>query len=302
VTFSGILPAIVTPLDENEEFLPKSFELLLERLYGAGAHGVYVSGQTGEGLLQPVTAREQVIEAAVKSSPKGKTVIAHVGAHRTADAIRLAKHASKQGAHAVSSLPPIGAYSYEEVKRYYAALAAASDVPLFVYYFPEFSQAIASLEAQRDLLSIPNVIGLKFTDFDLYRLSLLKRAGACVFNGHDEVLAAGLLMGADGGIGTFYNLVPELFVQVYDQARAGDWPAARATQDRINELIEITLRFPMLPAIKTMLTWSGIACGPCLKPRRALSADEESGLAELLSASSFAGAAFATPRCSKPAT
>jgi dihydrodipicolinate synthase/N-acetylneuraminate lyase len=39
----------------------------------------------------------------------------------------------------------------------------------------------------------------------------IKQAGAVVFNGRDEVLAAGLLMGADGGIGTFYNVLPELF-------------------------------------------------------------------------------------------
>ena len=292
MTFSGILPAVVTPLDENEEFRAKSFELLLERVYGAGAHGVYVSGQTGAGLLQSTGAREQVIEAAVKNSPKGKTVIAHVGARRTADAIRPAKHASRIGAAAVSSLPPIGAYSFEEVKSYYETLAAAADVPLLVYYFPEFSRAIATLEEQRELLTIPNVIGLKFTDFNLYRLSLLKRDGACIFNGHDEVLVAGLLMGADGGIGSFYNLAPELFVQLYDQAHDGDWFAARATQDRINELIELTLRFPMLPAIKTMLTWSGIACGPCFRPRRGLTAEEESRLAGMLRESSFAGAGF----------
>ncbi len=296
MTFSGILPAVVTPLDDNERFLPASFERLLARLYEAGAHGVYVSGQTGEGLLQPLADRELVIQAAVRNSPKDRTVIAHVGAWRTADAIRLARHAARAGAHAVSSLPPIGLYSLEEVKAYYAALAAASDIPVIVYYFPELSQAIATLDAQRELLAIPNVIGLKFTGFDLYSLSKLKQAGAVVFNGHDEVLAAGLLMGADGGIGSFYNLVPELFVDVYNSARAGNWAAARAAQDRINELIEITLRFPMLPAIKTMLGWSGIPCGRCFHPRRALTPDEETRLAALLADSSFAEAAFATRR------
>lgn len=291
---SGILPAVVTPLDENEEFAPRSFELLLERVYSAGVHGVYVSGQTGEGMLQPIAAREQVIEAAVKNAPPGKIVIAHVGAYRTADAIRLVKHASRLGAAAVSSLPPIGAYSFEEAKAFYEVLAAASDVPLLIYHYPELAKSIANLDAQRKLLTIPNVVGLKFTDFDLYSLSKLKQGGACVFNGHDEVLAAGLLMGADGGIGSFYNLVPELFVQLYNQARGGDWSAARATQDRINELIEITLHFPMLPAVKTMLTWSGIPCGPCFGPRRALAPEERKRLAEMLHASSFSDAAFAT--------
>jgi len=296
VNLSGILPAIVTPIDEAEEFTFRSLELLLERLYEAGSHGVYVSGNTGEGLAQPIADREKVIEATVRNTPKGRTVVAHVGAHRTKDAIRLAKFSAKAGVQAVSSLPPIGAYSLQEVKDFYAALAAASDCPVLVYYFPQFSQVIATLEAQRELLTVPNVIGLKFTDFDLYSLSQLKLTGATVFNGHDEILAAGLLMGADGGIGSFYNLVPELLVEVWDKARAGDWAGARATQDRINELIELTLRYPMLPAIKTMLAWSGIDCGPCFAPRCRLTADQEDGLAGALAASSFRDAVFAAPR------
>ena len=295
MNFRGILPAIVTPLDENEEFVPRSFELLIERLYGAGVHGVYVTGQTGEGLQQPLAQREKVIDAAIKNSPEGKLVIAHVGAHRTRDSLRLAKFASRAGVAAISSLPPIGAYSFGEVRDYYAALAAASECPVLVYHYPEVSAATATLEAQRELVRIPNIIGLKFTDFDLYRLSRLKQSGAVIFNGHDEILAAGLLMGADGGIGSFYNLVPELFVDVYGKARAGDWAGARATQEQINELIELTLRFPMLPAIKTMLAWSGIPCGPCIAPRCALTDEEESRLAAMLRNSSVAAASFAAP-------
>jgi N-acetylneuraminate lyase len=295
VSFAGILPAAVTPLDGDERFAARSFERLLERLYEAGAAGVYVSGHTGEGLLQPVADREKVIDAAVRNSPNDRTVIAHVGALRTADAVRLARSAARAGVHAVSSLPPIGQYSFEEVKAYYARLAAAAEVPVLIYYFPEYSAAISTLAAQRELLAIPGVAGIKFTSFDLYSLSLLKRSGAVVFNGHDEVLAAGLLMGADGGIGSFYNLVPELFVEIYERARDGDWAGARAGQDAVNELIEITLRFPMLPAIKTMLGWSGIPCGPCFAPRRRLAPDEQASLAAMLAASSFAGRRFARP-------
>ena len=291
----GILPAAVTPIDEEERFQPAAFEALLERLYEAGVHGVYVSGNTGEGLAQPLEDRERLIEAAVRNSPRGKLVIAHVGAWRTADAIRLARHASRLGAAAISSLPPVGEYGFEEVKQYYADLAAVSDPPLFVYYYPAFSQAIASLSALEELLEIPNVAGIKFTGFDLYTLSLLKQSGAVVFNGHDKVLVAGLLMGADGGIGSFYNLVPELFVELYEKAARGDWPAARAAQSRINELIRLTLEFPMLPAIKKMLEWSGIACGPCFRPRRPLAPEQERRLAEALAVSSFASAPFARP-------
>jgi len=285
---SGILPAVITPFDQAGDFAVGAFERLVVRLYAAGVDGLYVNGQTGEGLLQSVEQRKRVAEAAVRLTPPGKQVIVHVGAHRTADAVELARHAAKIGAHAVSSLPPPGPYSFAEVRAYYEAVAAASELPVLVYYFPAVSAGVRTLEEIEQLLAIPKVVGLKFTDFDLYKVSVLKRHGCrTVFNGHDEVLAAGLLMGADGGIGSFYNLIPELFVEVFRLARENRWEGARQVQLRINELVEIGLRFPLIPAIKTILSWQGIACGEALAPRRPLTAAESQRLRDMLRRSSF---------------
>lgn len=284
---SGIFPAVVTPFDEHENFAPAAFERVLDRLYAAGIDGLYVNGQTGEGLLQPVEPRKRVAEVALRSTPKGKSVIVHVGAYRTADAVELARHAATIGVHAIASLPPLGPYSFAEVRAYYRALAAVSDLPILVYYFPEICPAVQGIQQILELLEIPNVIGLKFTDFDLYKLSLLKKRSCVIFNGHDEVLIAGLLMGADGGIGSFYNLIPELFVEAFGLVRQNQWDAARQVQSRINELVEIGLRFPLVPAIKTMLRWQGLDCGQALAPRRRLTDEESSRLRDLLQASSF---------------
>ena len=183
--FRGVLPAVLTPLRDGEEFAPAAFERLLERLYDTGVHGMYVSGQTGEGLLQPVSMRRQVTEVAARNTPRGRSVIIHVGAASTTDAVALARHAASCGVSAVSALPPAGSYSFREVKAYYEAIAAAAGIPLLVYYFPEVSRAIASLDHILELCAIPGVIGLKFTYFDLYKLSLIRRAGHTIFSGRD---------------------------------------------------------------------------------------------------------------------
>lgn len=286
------MPAAVTPLDDEGRLRERSYGELLERCYEAGCHGVYVCGQTGEGLQLPLRVRERAAEMAVEHTPNGLSVVVHVGASNTADAIRLARHAQNVGAHAVSSLPPGSAYSFAEVRSYYEAIAAASDLPVLVYYFPDFSAAIRTVEDVLTLCEIPNVVGLKFTDFDLYRLSLIQRAGHTILNGRDEVLAAGLLMGAHGGIGSFYNLVPELFVALYDAAREGRWAEARELQDRINDLIRAVLAFPMLAAIKRLLTWSGIECGFPVEPRRRLTAQEETALRAAVGRAGFAPDGF----------
>ena len=285
--FAGILPAAVTPL-RNNKFWPAAFERLLEFVYRAGCDGVYVCGQTGEGLLLPAAHRMQAVEAAVQNSPAGKTVIAHVGAYSTAEAIALAKHACSAGAHAISSLPPLAGHSFAEIRNYYEALAAASDLPLFIYYFPNICPQIAAVGQILELAAIPNVAGLKFTDFDLYKLWCIRSEGKIIYNGRDEVLAAGLLMGAHGGIGTFYNLVPDWFVDVYRRAEAGDWTGARATQEGITELIRTVLRFPVFGAVKFLLARMGLDCGECLPPRRPLTPDEEQALLTALEGTRFA--------------
>jgi N-acetylneuraminate lyase len=115
----------------------------------------------------------------------------------------------------------------------------------------------------------------KVHEFDLFKVWEIRRAGAVVFNGSDEMLVAGLIMGANGGIGSIYNLVPEQFVSLCMCAAAGMWKQARQIQDAINELISVILNYPVNPALKAILVWSGIDCGPCIAPRRRLTPSEE---------------------------
>lgn len=292
----GILPAVLTPLDAEGKLDSSAYEKLLAQVYGAGVNGIYVAGQTGEGLALPVAERKRLAEISVHNSPKDAQVIVHIGAYRTEDALDLVKHASALGVTAVSSLPPIGIFSFAEIKAYYQALAGASTVPFLIYFFPALAPIITSHEQILELCQIPNVVGLKFTDMNLYRLERIKKHGYVVYNGHDEVLAAGLLMGADGGIGTFYNLIPELFLEVYAAIQARDTAKAMAAQAKVNELIELTLRFPALAAVKRMMTWSGVPCGNPVPPRKWMNAEEEAGLIAALAASSFRDRDFARPR------
>jgi N-acetylneuraminate lyase len=271
----GIIPAIVTPVDDRSRFHSVAFERLVKRLYEARVDGLYVCGQTGEGLQQPLSQRQEIAEAAVQLSPPGKSVIIHVGAPSTEEAVALACHASKIGAHAISSLPPLGSYSFEEIRSFYQALASAAGVPLLIYYFPSLAPAIRTIDHILELCRIPNVAGLKFTDSDLFRLWAVRQTGAVVFNGSDEMLAAGLLMGANGGIGSIYNVIPEHFVTLYEHTAVGHWEEARKEQGRINKFIQAILQFPVNAAVKAILKWSGIDCGTCILPRRPLTPVEE---------------------------
>lgn len=280
---AGIFPALVTPLNDDGSVNIGALEKLLARVYAAGVDGVYVCGTTGEGMLLDPQERRRIAEAAVGNSPRGKHVIVHVGAWSLDVAEGLARHAASAGASAISCIRP-PALSYAEMLGWYRILASSTSLPLLAYYFPANTGESLSADQLTEICELAGVGGIKYTDYDLYTLSLLVRAGHTVFNGRDEVLAAGLLMGACGGIGSIYNLIPESFVEIWRLARAGDWPAARAVQDRVNDLIHVLLRYPFLPALKQVLTWEGIECGGVVRPRAGLSLSQQSELRQSVAA------------------
>ena len=257
---AGIFPALLTPLKGDGSINYAAIEKLLDRVYGAGVDGVYVCGSTGEGVLLREEDRRAIVETVVRNSTAGKHVIVHVGAQSADVSERLARHAEQVHASAVSCIRPCGA-TYEGMLACYQRVALSTDLPFFAYYFPARAGETLDVDQLTRVCEIPGVSGLKYTDYDLYTMSLLVRAGYQVFNGRDEVLAAGLLMGACGGIGSIYNLVPELFVDLRRQAATGKWCEAREIQDRINDLLRVLLRFPFLAALKQVLTWEGIECG-----------------------------------------
>lgn len=262
-TFGGIYPALLTPLDSMHQLRPETARQLMLHLLSTGAHGVYIAGSTGEGMRLTLETRKALVEALAPVLPEDKHLIVHVGASDVQDAIRLANHAAEHGAHAISSLPPVA--DAAGVRLYYETLAKHSVLPLILYYFPKVSPtAFTDPQSLIDICDLPNVLGVKFTDFNLYLMQQLVRRGKLVFNGYDEVLAAGLLMGAQGGIGSTYNAMPEIYLNIYRAAERGDWEEARRWQSCANDVLAVLLRYPFFPALRTMVAHRGFDCGPMM--------------------------------------
>lgn len=267
IDLQGIYPAFLTPLTSDRKFNPAVAERMLDHLFQSGVHGTYVAGTTGEGLLLPAEERRSLVETLVRSLPKDRKLIVHVGASQKQDAFKLAEHAAKHGAHAISSLPPKGDSS--SVMTYYGELAAISPLPLIVYYFPKIApDAFAEPEKLLEVCDLPNVFGVKFTDFNFYLMQRLVQRGKLVFNGYDEALAAGLLMGAQGGIGSTYNVMPEVYLSIYQAAAQGDWNRARKIQVGVNDVIEMLLKYPFFPALRAIMQKKGFDCGPLMSGER----------------------------------
>lgn len=255
----GVLPAIISPHDGDDHFAPVPFERHLDFLYRQGVHGVYVCGATGEGYSMRLEERKLAVEIAAKRSPKDSIVIAHVGAQSTRDAAELAEHAARYGASAVASIPPLGK-SQPSLKSYYADVHKASGLPVLVYYIPMLTGRQSTLLELLELLEVPGVVGLKFTDANLFLMNriLQSRRDAIIFYGFDEQVAHALMCGAHGAIGSWYNLIPQIFVAIWDAYHRRDLAASVSLQGKILRLAHPAWKIGVFEVLDLLLRRQGI--------------------------------------------
>ena len=275
---AGVFSALITPFHNDGRLNLDMLAPLAEFELTQGLHGFYVGGSTGEAFLQSTAERQAVLQTFADAVKGRARLIAHVGAIATDEAITLAHTAADAGYDAVSAIPPFYYdFSAAEVLTHYRALADATPLPLVVYNFPAKSARPLSTADLLALLAHPKIIGVKHTSQNLYQLERLKTAApdAVVYNGFDEMFAGGMAMGADGGIGTTYNVMGGLFVAMYEALRAGQLPQARALQTRANAVIDVLIEVGVFPGTKAMLKLMGVDCGPCRRPFAALSAAQQ---------------------------
>ncbi|HUX20137.1 MAG TPA: dihydrodipicolinate synthase family protein, partial [Spirochaetia bacterium] len=99
-----------------------------------------------------------------------------------------------------------------------------------------------------------------------------------VYSGSDQMAMSGLMFGADGIIGSFYNMIPELFMELYDAVKAGDLKTAQEHQTQANAVIAYSQVYSYVSVIKRAMKWAGADGGYCRKPFAAISAAQEETL------------------------
>ena len=289
---AGVFAALMTPFHDDGALKLDALAPLAEFGLAQGLHGFYVGGSTGEAFLQTAVERKAVLKEFARVVAGRARLIAHVGAISTDEAIDLARAAADAGYDAVSAIPPFYFdFSPAEVLAHYRALAEATPLPLVVYNFPAKSARPLSTAELLALLAHPRIVGVKHTSQNLYQLERLKTAApeAVVYNGFDEMFVGGMAMGADGGIGTTYNVMGALFVQMYEAMRTGELPRAQALQTHANAVIDVLIEVGVFPGTKAMLQLLGVDCGPCRRPFARLTAAQQAKV-EAVVASHLRGA------------
>ena len=237
--YQGIFPAFYACYDENGAINPAGVRELTRWFIDQGVQGLYVGGSSGECIYHSKEERKLVLEN-VMAEAKGKlTVIAHVACNNTADSQELAAHAESLGVDAIASIPPIYfKLPPHAIAKYWNDIsAAAPNTDFIIYNIPQLAGVSLSVPLLQEMLKNPRVIGVKNSSMPVQDIQMWLDEGAIVFNGPDEQLISGLVMGAIGGIGGTYGAMPKLYTKLYSLVKSGDLETARQIQNECCRII-----------------------------------------------------------------
>ncbi|WP_052273420.1 dihydrodipicolinate synthase family protein [Flavihumibacter solisilvae] len=268
---------------------------LVEKLIEDGIRGVFICGTNGEGPNLTIEERMAITEAYARAINKRILLLVHVGHPSIAESRKLAAHAEKTGADAISSVSAFyfKPASADNMVTCMAEIAAAApNTPFYYYHIPALTGvAIDVLEflhlgEQR----IPTLAGVKYTASTLheYQACLNYKNGRFdILFGYDEMLLGALAVGAKGAIGSTYTFAASIYLDIIEHFNAGRIAEAQEMQYHSIRMIQCLGKYSPIPTQKSILKLMGMDLGPCRLPLVTLTAVQEADLKKNLEKAGF---------------
>lgn len=279
--FKGVIPAVLSVFDKDENLDEQGTREFIRYLLSFDIGGLYVTGSTAETFLMNSEERMRQLEIIMEEVGDKVPVVVHVGAMSTRASIELAKHAEKLGAAGVSSVPPFYfKYNQDQIYNYYKDVAEATSLPMIVYNIP--LAGMMTVDQIIRLAGIENVKGMKYTGTALFEVTQIREAvkdGFLIYGGCDELGSSNIALGVDGIIGSFYNVISDLYLRIWKAVKESDIPAATALQAKAVHVIFAGINSgSMMAAMKVWLRAAGIPGGWSRRPFSNFTEEEEEKL------------------------
>jgi dihydrodipicolinate synthase/N-acetylneuraminate lyase len=287
--FSGIICPILTPFDSSGQVDVRGLNRLVEFLIEHGIRTLMPCGSTGEGPLLTLAERKLVAESVMKQGNGRIEVLVHTGCITTAETLELTRHAQSIGADGASIITPYYfTYDDDALCEHYTTVAnAVPEFPIALYCYPANAKhKISAGLLSRMRAQASNIIAIKLTDPDLIRFQEYVQAGGadfCTLGGVDAVTLPTLSVGSMGQVSGNSNVIPDVFVKLYQAFMAGDIQEAQRQQIMVNR-VRAVLK-DEISYFKAALNLRGIPVGDARPPLRKLNpaefAEMKAGLEEL---------------------
>ncbi len=267
--FKGIFCPNIVIFDSAGRINYGEMERYVNWLIDAGIHGLYPNGSTGEFVRLSWEERQDVVRLIAEVNGGRVPILAGASEANTRDVLKMAEFYASIDVDAISLVPPFYyKISNESLFEYFAEVAEQSPLDILLYNIPQFTQELP-LELMERLLPYERIFGTKDSSRDLPRLIntmhrlRAQRPDYVVLVGCEEILFPSVMMGASGGTIATSGIVPEVIVELYEQALVNNVDRARTLQYRILDLINIMLLGVNFPeGFKTGVAVRGFDVGP----------------------------------------
>ncbi len=269
--YKGIICAMITPLDENQNINPKATCELIDYLIDKGVYGLFILGTNGECHVLTNDEKVEFAQIVINHTNNRVPVFVGTGGNSTNEVIKLSKRMEQIGASALSVITPYFVPpTQEELIEHYKAIAASVNLPILMYNMPGKTGINIEPESVAELAKVKNIVGIKDSGGKLDNmkayLEVTKGQDFGVFSGSDSLILDILKAGGQGAVAATANFLAEIDVAIYNNFVKGDLEAAKKAQDSIEELRRI-LKFGTIPSvIKETVTLNGIDVGPARLP------------------------------------
>lgn len=235
--FEGLIPPMVTPLDEKRRLDKVGVKNMVRHLVDGGVDGIFLLGTTGEGPHVSYAIRRDLVKETCRLVKGRVPVLVGVTETDLEDALAFAKDCKAFGASGVVAAPPYYfRLTQAECVSWFTELADRSPLPVVVYDMPAHTDTIIEPATVAKLAAHKNIVAMKDSSsiialFNKFRLVLEPhKSKFSLFMGPDEAMGEAVLLGADGGVCTGANLWPKTFKRMYLAAKAGNVAKVRKLQ------------------------------------------------------------------------
>lgn len=267
----GVMTALVSPFDKNGNVDKEAQAKLIEFQLAAGVHSLLVLGGTGEVLSCPRDKRKDLLENAVKVVNKRVPVICGICDLGVYDAIRDAVEARDAGCDYILLSTPFGGNTpVQGIIDFYKAVHDACGLPILIYNFPGRTGFNCSAAIVTQILDANvGIVGIKECNCKLEQTIehlYLNGERLCVLSGNEDSCAWEMLCGAKGVIAASANVYPEICVEIYNLAKAGDIKGVTELASKFVKLNRLLFAAPNPGCIKYGLSLRGIDVGETILP------------------------------------
>ncbi|MBB3595020.1 4-hydroxy-tetrahydrodipicolinate synthase [Rhizobium sp. BK529] len=275
MSFSGVFPYLVSPVDQSGAVMETVLTDLVDHLIAEGVHGLTPLGSTGEFAYLSQEQRRHVVDTVISANRGRVPVVAGVASTSTSDAVAQTEYMVEAGADGILAI--LEAYfpiSDEGVEAYFTAIAkAARGRPIVLYTNPQFQRSDLTLPVIERLSRIENIRYIKDASTNTGRLlSIIERT-----RGRIEVFAASahipvcvMMIGGVGWMAGPACIVPRQSIALYEAAKAGNWAKAMELQRPLWRVNEIFAKYSIAACIKTALELQGFPVGVPMAPQMPL--------------------------------